>query len=74
MKRRQLLRQLADVARIYGVGFDHDRPAHGGAHDRFAVGRYFVEVPRHRELNEYTARGILRNFENICNVVSKEDG
>ena len=72
MKRRQLLRQLAEIASSYGVEFDKDRPAHGGAHDKFAVGRYSVEVPRHRELNEYTARSILRTFENICDVVSKE--
>lgn len=33
---------------------------HGANHDIWTNGVETVEVPRHREINEYTAKGILK--------------
>jgi hypothetical protein len=73
MKRRQLLSQMAATAARYGIAFDKDHPVHGGSHDKFVIGSYSVEVPRHKEIAEYTARGILRTFEKLCLLASGED-
>ena len=73
MKRRELLTQMAKVARSYGVGFDREHPVHGGRHDKFFVGGLPVEVPRHSEIAEFTARGILRTFERLCAEAAREE-
>ncbi len=52
MKRRDLERQLREL------GWHLTR--HGGRHDVWAKGDRELVVPRHVEINEYTARGILR--------------
>ena len=64
---------MAKVARSYGVDFDKDHPVHGGRHDKFFVGGRSVEVPRHSEIVEFTARGILRTFERLCAAAAKEE-
>lgn len=33
---------------------------HGGGHDVYANGDKCIAVPRHREINEITAKGILK--------------
>jgi mRNA interferase HicA len=33
---------------------------HGGSHDIWTNGADQTQVPRHREINEYTAKSILR--------------
>jgi mRNA interferase HicA len=53
MKRRDLLRQLADL------GWRLDRQ--GGAHEIWRKGERTLAVPRHTEINELTARAILRD-------------
>ena len=73
MKRRDLLTQMAKVARSYGVDFDKDHPVHGGRHDKFFVGGRSVEVPRHSEIVEFTGPGILRTFERLCAAAAKEE-
>jgi hypothetical protein len=73
VNRRELLNQMARIARSYGVEFDKDHPVHGGRHDKFFVGGYSVEVPRHNEIVEYTARGILRTFRQICAEAGTEE-
>jgi mRNA interferase HicA len=73
MKRRELLIQMTRIAKHYGIEFDKDHPVHGGRHDKFLVGGHSVEVPRHTEIVEYTARGILRTFEQLCAEASKEE-
>jgi hypothetical protein len=57
---------MASIASSYGIEFDKDHPVHGGNHDKHFIGGQAVEVPRHAEIAEYTARGILRTFEQIC--------
>jgi len=55
MKRRDLIRKLEDA------GFKLKR--HGNEHDIFERGENeFETVPRHREINEITAKGILRKW------------
>lgn len=52
VKRQELERQLRKL------GWELAR--HGGKHDIWTNGEREVAVPRHQEINEYTARGILR--------------
>jgi len=66
VKRRDLLKKMAGIASGYGIEFDKDHPVHGGNHDKYYVGGQSVEVPRHTDIVEYTARGILRTFEQLC--------
>jgi hypothetical protein len=73
VRRRELLNQMARIARSYGIECDKDHPVHGGRHDKFLIGGYSVEVPRHNEIVEYTARGILRTFRQICAEAGTEE-
>jgi mRNA interferase HicA len=52
MKRRDLERALREL------GWSLVR--HGGRHDVWAKGERELVVPRHVEINEYTARAILK--------------
>ena len=61
------------IASAYGIDFDKDRPVHGANHDKYYLGGQPVEVPRHAEIAEYTARGILRTFEQICAQAHTEE-
>jgi mRNA interferase HicA len=59
VKRRDLIRELRRLAGEFGVEFELVR--HGAEHDQFRVGQLLVPIPRHRDINEMTARGILRS-------------
>lgn len=61
MKKRDLLKRLGALAREAGVEFTLVR--HGGSHDLYALGGRSITIPRHKELNELLARGILRETE-----------
>lgn len=61
MKRAELLRSLARLAVASNVDFRFHR--HGGRHDVYRFGAATVVVPRHREIEEQTARAILRACE-----------
>lgn len=65
--------RLVGLARSYGIEFDKDHPVHGGRHDKYFVGAHAVEVPRHAEIAEYTARGILRTFGQLCAQAATEE-
>lgn len=52
MKRRDLIKRLEKG------GFEFVR--RGSNHDIYKRGNETEEVPRHKEINEYTARGIIR--------------
>lgn len=58
MKQSELLRRLARAARVAGTTFAFVR--HGSKHDVYTYGGEVVYIPRHPEINELTARGILR--------------
>lgn len=44
--------------KLQNAGFTFLR--HGGNHDIYVKGDHKVSVPRHKEIKEYTARGILK--------------
>lgn len=52
MKRRDLLHRLVEL------GWSFDRQ--GGAHEIWRKGERTMPIPRHTEINENTARAILR--------------
>ncbi|MDO9484682.1 MAG: type II toxin-antitoxin system HicA family toxin [Actinomycetota bacterium] len=58
MKRRQLLKRIAVLARGAGVTFEFSR--HGGEHDLYYLHERAVWIPRHSEINELTARAELK--------------
>jgi hypothetical protein len=64
---------MAMIAGSHGLPFDKNHPVHGGNHDKYFIGKYCVEVPRHSDIAEYTARGILKTFGEICARSSTED-
>jgi mRNA interferase HicA len=57
MKKRELLRLLRDVAR--GNGLELRLIRQGANHEVWHIGDRRLIIPRHREINEITARGIL---------------
>jgi mRNA interferase HicA len=60
MKQSELLRRIARAARSAGVSFSFVR--HGGKHDVYSFGGQQVFIPRHADVNEMTARSILRDL------------
>ena len=60
MKRKELERRIHRLALDNGL---EDIWAEGGNHSKVTVGNAQTTVPRHGEINELTARGILRYIE-----------
>jgi predicted RNA binding protein YcfA (HicA-like mRNA interferase family) len=58
MKQGHLLDELRAIAKEKGATLDFVR--HGGSHDHYEIRETRLIVPRHREIPEYTARGIIR--------------
>lgn len=63
MRKAELLRKIAKQASTKGVGFGLVRE--GGSHSLYQCGAVRVTVPRHAEINELTARGILTATESV---------
>ena len=61
MKRRDLLGRIAKAAA--GVSVEFGLVREGGKHSVYQCGAQRFTVPRHAEVNEITARGILRHLE-----------
>lgn len=61
MKRVDLLKKIRTTAADKGIGFGLHRE--GGAHSIYLCGTQKVTVPRHSEINEITARAIMRDLE-----------
>lgn len=59
MKRRDLLRALRLSAKEAGVDLAIVR--NGASYDIYRLGDIVITIPRHNELNEMTARGILKD-------------
>jgi len=57
VKRRDLEMKLREL------GWELVR--HGARHDVWAKGEHEIPVPRHNEINEYTAKGILREAQGV---------
>ena len=54
MKQRDLIRKLEEAGSVF--------KEHGGNHDTYRRGSDIEQVPRHKEINEITARRILRKW------------
>lgn len=61
MKRADLIRRIGRAARDTGFSWTNIRSA--GAHDIWECDGFRISIPRHREINEWTAQGILRMLE-----------
>jgi mRNA interferase HicA len=61
VKRRDLLGRIAKAAAEAGVEFGLVRE--GGQHSVYRCGALRLTVPRHTEVNEITARSIMRHLE-----------
>lgn len=59
MKRRDLMRKLRDIAKAAGAELE---TAEGAKHTQVRIGDRVSYVPRHSEVNELTARSILRHM------------
>ena len=61
MKRRVLMRRIRTAASSRDVTCSRVRQ--GSRHDFWEVGGLRVAIPRHREINEWTAEAIMRDLE-----------
>ena len=59
MKRRDLIKKLEKA----GFRFKE----HGGNHDTYKRGTDTEQIPRHKEINEITAKNILKNTKTNTN-------
>ncbi len=58
MKRVELLRIITEIAGTHGKTLEIKDGR--GPHTKVMIGRLSSSVPRHREINELTARAIIR--------------
>jgi hypothetical protein len=63
MKRRVLVQRIQTAASGHGVMCRRIRQ--GSRHEFWEVGGLRVAIPRHREINEWTAEAIMRDLEPI---------
>lgn len=61
MKRRILIRKIAKEAKRQDVSWRLHRE--GSKHSVYSLDDEIIPVPRHAEINELTARGILKQCE-----------
>lgn len=54
MKRRDLIKRLEAIGFVF--------KEHGGNHDTYKRGTDTEQIPRHREINEITAKMILKKW------------
>jgi hypothetical protein len=62
MKRGEVMKQLRKIAKERNLPIDIDE---GSNHTKVWIGTGWVMVPRHNEINENTARGILRDAREV---------
>jgi mRNA interferase HicA len=63
VKRDDLLRKISKAARKQDLRLQLVRE--GGNHSIYRCGSQRVTVPRHREINEMTANGIMTDLEGV---------
>lgn len=63
MNRATLVRRIQKAARKAGKSWTQRRTSAGGKHEIWICGTTEVAIPRHREINEYTAEGIMKYLE-----------
>ncbi len=64
MKKRELLRRLRAIAISADLVLDFVRE--GANHEIWRIGNERIVIPRHREVNELTANGILRRAREVA--------
>lgn len=63
MKKRDLLKQLREIAAQKGVDFTGPVGRGRGPHDKYLVGATSVIIPRHTEIDEALAKSVIRKAE-----------
>jgi len=58
MKKRELIRQLREIARSGGLDFFF---VGGTKHEKWILGQLTLVIPRHNDLKEMTAQSILKS-------------
>ena len=61
MKRTKLLKEIASLAKANDKEWIHVRE--GANHSLYEFGDLRVTIPRHADINELTAKGILKDIE-----------
>lgn len=60
MKRGELIKRIGKIAKASGQKAIYTE---GGSHTHVQIGDLRTTIPRHSEVNELTARGILKYLE-----------
>lgn len=60
MRKRDLVAKLRKAAKDAGLSFEIEQ---GGRHEKANIDGLRIPIPRHREINDLTARSILRQAE-----------
>ena len=64
MKKRDLIKQLQAIAKAGDTDLEFVRE--GANHEVWSIGDKRLVIPRHRETNEHTAKGIMRRAEEVA--------
>jgi mRNA interferase HicA len=64
---------MARLAKKFGFEFSKKPDVNGANHDKWYVQGEAVIVPRHNEINELTAKSILRTWEEMLDEAAKLD-
>ena len=60
MKRKELEKRISQLAKQHGATAQWSE---GGNHSKVSIDGIATVAPRHNEINELTAKGIIRYFE-----------
>jgi hypothetical protein len=63
MKKRDLMKQLRSIAK--GAQVDLELIREGANHELWSLGGIRLIIPRHREINQRTAEGIVKRAEDV---------
>jgi hypothetical protein len=63
MKRRALIKRIQEAAAARGLACFLTRQ--GGRHEFWEVGDIRLSIPRHRDINDWTAEAIMRDLERV---------
>jgi mRNA interferase HicA len=61
VKRKDLIKIIGSTAKKQGLRFELVRE--GGQHTLYSLNGQNVVIPRHREINEITAKAIMKDLE-----------
>ena len=64
MKRKALEKQLAKNAKEAGTTWEFVRE--GANHSVWSFGGMLITIPRHNDINELTAKGILKDTDEVA--------